>query len=462
MTADVVVIGAGISGLSTAHHLVAGGHDVIVLERRVGVGGNAVSERIGGYLMEHGPSTINAAVPEALDMTSQLELDESRVNLGDAVRRRYLVDGDRLAGIALHRAGFLSSNYLSLRGRLLVLAEITRRRREGGGEESVHDFVARRFGREFATRVMEPLVAGLFAGDAHAVSVSAVFPKLVEFEQHHGSITRALLRARGGSDPSNRLYSWPDGIATLPLRLAHGLGPRIRTGVAVTRLTRTADGYDIQTPSGGLRTRAVVLAVQPHVAAALLETVDPAAADAAGAIAAPPLSTVYFGFKRAQVDHPLDGVGYLSARGENRVVSGVQFCSTMFPGRAPPDCVSLSAYVGGARHPELARLSAEELIPLVQADIADLLGVHGAPEICRVRHWSRGLPQYAIGHTDRVRALQGSDDRVSGLFVTGNFMQGVSVGHCLTAARRTAGRVDQHLSRTTAVGRSATRQAGTG
>ncbi|MHA1158886.1 MAG: FAD-dependent oxidoreductase, partial [Alphaproteobacteria bacterium] len=137
MTADVVVIGAGISGLSTAHHLVAGGHDVIVLERRVGVGGNAVSERIGGYLMEHGPSTINAAVPEALDMTSQLELDESRVNLGDAVRRRYLVDGDRLAGIALHRAGFLSSNYLSLRGRLLVLAEITRRRREGGGEESV-------------------------------------------------------------------------------------------------------------------------------------------------------------------------------------------------------------------------------------------------------------------------------------------------------------------------------------
>ncbi|MEE8444718.1 MAG: protoporphyrinogen oxidase [Alphaproteobacteria bacterium] len=446
MTVDVTIIGGGVSGLATAWELKAAGYSVALLERQARPGGNAVSERIGGFLMEHGPSTVDARAEAALDYSRTLGLEGERCRLGAGVRNRYLVGGGVLKGIPAHPLGFLRSDYLSLAGRLRMLIEPAIPRGKAGVEESIADFCARRFGAEFSSRVMEPLVRGIYGGDAATLSIGAVFPALLAFEQRHGSIARGVMQSRwaGRKMPGRRLYSWRDGVGSLPRALAARLGNSIHTGVAVRRITRMGSLFRIDTGRDGmLSARAVVLATQPHVAAQLLDRLDDMAADAAGGIDAPPVAVVYLGYRREQVDHPLDGLGFFAARGEGRGLNGAQFCSTMFDGRAPQGHVAIAGYFGGDGAPDLGRgpAPAPELMALAREEFADLLGAHGEPVVARVRHWPRGLPQYRLGHAARVQVLNHLPDRVPGLFLTGNYFDSPSIGACLARARDVAARV---------------------
>ena len=447
---DVAVIGGGVSGLATAHALMRRGHRAAVLERQVRAGGTAISERIDGFLMEHGPSTINAAVPEAARLSSALGLDAVRCELGPGVRHRYLVGDGRLHGIATHPFGFLTSDYLSLRGRLRAAGEWLVPARRDEGDETVEEFWTRRFGREFTDRVVDPLVAGLYSGVAGNLSMSAVFPVLQDMERRHGSISRGMLRHRLADRrmPARRLFSWRDGIGSLPGALAAGLGPALRNGVTVRRIRRTAQGFRIDAGrDGAIEARAVVLATQPHVAAALLEPLDDGASAAAASIDAPPIAVVFLGYRRAQIAHPLDGLGYLVPRSERMALAGVLFCSTMFEGRAPEGHVALSAYIGGARAPDLAGLAPGDLVALARDELGNLLGARGDPVVTRVRQWPRGLPQYAPGHAGRIAALRAAEEALPGLFLTGNYFSGPSVGVCLDQAATTARSVDGYLAR---------------
>ena len=447
MTYDVVVIGAGVSGLSAAYELMQRGRDVVVLERQVVVGGNTISERFDGFLMEHGPSAMHAVMPEALEFARELVLEASRLDLGENVRRRYLLDAGKLSGVSVHPLGFFLADYLSLPARLSMLGEVLRPRRDSDADETLYDFTRRRFGDEFARKVMEPLAAGLFMGDSKALSVGAVFPRLVEFEQKYGSVTRAVLNAKRGSQPSGRLFSWLGGMGTLPHQLALLLGARIHTETTVKKITPLGSGFEVETVfSGKIRAQSVILAVQPHVAAVLLETLEPETCNAVGEIAAPPIGVVYLGYRREQVSHPLDGLGFLSTKDDDRAISGAQFCSTMFAGRAPDGYVSISCYVGGARNPALASLPDKEIVGLVHNELSDVLGIKGLPVLSRVRHWSRGLPQYDLGHLDRREVIESANGRLPGLILTGNYLQGVSITNCLVSARKAAQMADDLLT----------------
>lgn len=448
MSVDVAIVGGGVSGLATAHELMHRGHRVVVLERQVRTGGNAVSERLGGFLMEHGPSSINASAALAVVLSKQLGLEAERCDLGRGVRRRYLATNGVLCGIATHPFAFLTSPYLSVGARLRLIAELALPRRRVDREEAVAEFFSRRFGSEFTERVIDPLVGGLFAGTPEGLSMSETFPALLAMERKHGSVTRAVALGRlaGGKMPGRRLFSWRDGIGALPRALAARLGGRIRCGVAVGRIEPTGRGFRIHAGAAGVfDAKAVVVATQPHVAAALLERLDREGAEAAAAIDAPPLAVVFLGYRRRQVAHPLDGLGYLTPRSEGRALTGALFCSTMFADRAPEGHVGLAGYVGGSRAPDLARLPSEDLVALVRSEFANLLGARGDPVVARVRQWSRGLPQYGLGHDKHVVAVRGAEQRRPGLFVTGNYLRGLPVAACVEQAAETTARVDEFL-----------------
>ncbi|MBI4182591.1 MAG: protoporphyrinogen oxidase [Proteobacteria bacterium] len=443
---DAVVIGGGISGLAAAYGLRRRGYRVTVLERQAHIGGNAVSERLDGFLMEHGPSTVNAGAPVATGLSRELGLDPERCDLGAGVRRRYLVSRGALCGISVHPLGFLCSDYLSLGARLRLAAEVAMPR--GGGEETVAAFCARRFGAEFAARVIDPLVGGIYAARASEVSVAALFPKLVELERRHGSVLGGILRRRrhGATMPGSRLFSWRGGIGALPRALARRLGETVQTGVTVRRIEWRRHGFRLDLgAAGGIDARTVLIATQPHVAARLLDGIDGPAAAAAAGIDAPPLAVVFLGFRRQDVDHPLDGLGFLAAEDERRTLNGAQFCSTMFAGRAPEGHVAVAGYFGGAREPGLGAASADELIAFARREFRDLIGAHGQPLVARVRHWPLGLPQYRLGHQDRVAALVDASGRQPGIFLTGNYFSGPSVAACVAEAAEAAARIDRFL-----------------
>ncbi len=236
--------------------LVERGYDVTVLERQVTIGGNARSERVDGFLMERGPTSLPTVHDHVTALSTALRLDGCRISLDDGVRHRYLTKAGRLVGVPTHGLGFITSPLLSPAARLRLLAEFfVAHRDDSSAEQSVAAFFRRRCGAEFVDRVIDPLVAGLTAARADDISIDAVFPRLVDMERKYGSLTAGALAARrnGRRMPGGRLFSWKSGIGTLPQALATRLGRRIRARVAVRRIApvrtvyrsnrRRRDGY---------------------------------------------------------------------------------------------------------------------------------------------------------------------------------------------------------------------------
>ena len=212
-------------------------------------------------------------------------------------------------------------------------------------------------------------------------------------------------------------------------------------------MRKTAAGFRVDCGrDGSIDARTVIIATQPHVAAGLLERLDVPGCEAAAGVAAPPISVVFLGYRREQVEHPLDGLGYLTPPLEGRQLSGALFGSAMFANRAPEGHVALSAYIGGARAPGLATLAQDDLIQMARDEFGDLLGVHGEPCVAKVRQWPRGLPQLTPSHINRAKVLRGISDRVPGLFLTGNYLAGPAIGNCLKQAETTSRGVDAYLN----------------
>lgn len=456
---EIAVIGAGISGLTAAHAVAALGHDVVVLDRRHAPGGRIHTERHDGFLVEHGPNSIHSPAPGAETFIEALGLGCERIERGEHVRQRYLVRDGRVHGLSLNPVGFFSSGFFSLRARLRFLAEPFIGPEPG--DESVADFVRRRFGRELLDYVFDPLVGGIYAGNAETLSAAALFPHLKSMEREHGSIVRGVIAARrlglnGKFDPRCRtLFSFANGMSTLPEQLMRALSGRFRFGTRVEAIEPLRSGYRLRMRESGhvstLSARCVVVALPAYAAARALQPLSAEIGAALSTIEHPPLAVVALGFRVKDVAHPLDGLGVLTPTIEKRKVLGVLFSSTLFAGRAPDGQALLTAYVGGARQPELAQLPRRALERLVTEEARDLLGARGEPVFSSVRYWRQGLPQPGLGHERRVALLRALEAEWPGLFVTGNYVAGVSTTACIDAAHAAAARVVGLLRQKSAV-----------
>jgi oxygen-dependent protoporphyrinogen oxidase len=309
-------------------------------------------------------------------------------------------------------------------------------------------FVRDHFGQEIVDYAINPLVAGIYAGDPETLSTKYAFAKLWEIEQTHGSLIRGQIaamrerRARG-EKPAARIVSFTRGLQTLPAALAAQLpAGAIRTRTPVISLS-PGRPWKLVSRRDGLATTdefdAVVLAL-PAAALAQLP-IGPAGENPLTALQQveyPPVASLFLGFRREQVAHPLDGFGALVPAVEHRAILGVLFSSTLFPGRAPEGHVALTVYVGGTRQPDLARLAPEILRGRVLADLRDLLGVSGDPVFTHATFWPHAIPQYNLGYERFLEAMTNAEARHAGLFIGGHVRDGISVANCITAGQRLA------------------------
>ncbi len=423
---DVIVAGGGISGLSCTEAILrrAPGAKVLCLEASERLGGHIRSVRRAGYVMEGGPSGFldkigaTRALAEHLGLSSSL-IESDRTHSGRWVRR----DGE-LQRFPSSLSSFVSTGLVSAPGRLRMLMEPF----VGASceEESVAQFAARRLGKEAAEYLVEPIVAGIYGGDANCLSLQSTLPHLASLEAQSRSLLMAFLQSTG---KTRRLLSFRSGCEDLVEALALALNGYVTPNSPVQDVSRCLGGYEVRLGTGAiLRTRVLVAATPAANTARFLGNMAPALATLLDSIPYTPVATVGFGYQTRDVPRELNGFGYLVSRRENSAVLGVEWCDSMYPeNRSPRGGCAMRAILGGAHHPEIVRFSDEDLQRVAREEMRDTLGITSAPVATSVTRHSTGLPQYNVGHMLRVAEIECSLGDFPGLFIGGNGMRGTGM-----------------------------------
>ncbi|HLJ91934.1 MAG TPA: protoporphyrinogen oxidase [Gemmataceae bacterium] len=464
----VVIVGAGISGLALAYRLneFLPSAQITILEQQNRPGGTIWTEQRDGFQVEIGPNGFLDNKPSTLALCRDLGLADRLVPAAEAAERnRYLFLDGRLRRLPNSIGSFLRSDLLSWRGKLSILLERWRPRPSAASDESIDAFVRRRAGNEVAEVLADAMVTGIYAGDPTRLSVRAAFPRLVALEEQYGSVLkgmsgaarerRAEAAARGERYRSaGRMWSFAEGLRLAIETLCERLPNKPLLGVAAQRLQRApaADGQGtVWTVIGEGQDRwladAVVLTCPTPQQAAVLADLDSELAHTLSAIPYCRIAVIALGYRHSDVPIALDGFGFIVPQRTRRDLLGVQWCSSIFPDRAPPGRVLLRGMCGGWNRPEVVDWDDTQLLRAVRADLHSAMGIAAEPVFHHIVRWDRAIPQYHLGHLDRVAWIEERAARYPGLFLGGNAYHGVALNDCTEQAVILAERLRRYLTR---------------
>ena len=443
---SVAIIGAGITGLTAAFYLKRKGVAVTVYEASNRVGGVIQSVRKDGYLAEFGPNTLLETSPKISQLIRDSGLQARRLDPDPKAGARFVVRYKKPIEMPGSPVGFLTTDLFTFKAKLAVLREPFISPRRDGVEESIGQFVVRRFNQEFLDHAIDALVAGIYAGDPQKLSVTHAFPKLKALEDDYGSMIKGQLfggreRKKRGEVAKDRApkFSFDEGLQVLPDTLAAQLGDSVKLNTPVTNLTRDADGWTVTTSSGENKHSAVIYCGTAHKLEELkVEGVD---LSAFSEVRHPPVASVVLGFRREDVAHDCSGFGMLIPKIEGFKILGTIFSSALFPNRAPAGHHTLTTYVGGERYPELASLPHDNLVSLVCDDLKILLGVRGQPTFQHVVVYPKAIPQYNVGYGRFKDLMTKIEADTPGLFLAGHFRDGVSLSDSIVSGINVVERV---------------------
>lgn len=420
----ILVAGGGISGLSRAWTLAGEGADVTVWDAGSAPGGAIRSFRQDGFLIEGGPNSLQNGDVRIRSWIASIGLGEELLAANRTASKRYIYLDGRPIPTPDSALGALRTPLLSLSAKMRILREPWIPKRTDSRDESLAGMVRRRLGSEFLDHLINPMVAGIYAGDPETLSVRHAFPKLWRLEQDHGSFIRgAMAKRRAG--PTREILTFRDGLQTLPHRLASLLADRYRPNSPLHSLERDGDGFR----ANGVYFRNVVVAMPPHnwPRDGFLSTHHAPLPQYTG------VASVSVGFRQSDIRHPIDGFGMLVPAKERRNLLGVLFPSAIFPHRAPDGHHLLTCFIGGARQPDLLELEDDRLISLVLDELRLMLGVVGVPTTISITRWARAIPQYSVGYDAVLDGFARLGRDHPGLTIAGNHRDGIGIDQCIAA-----------------------------
>ncbi|MFZ5825968.1 MAG: protoporphyrinogen oxidase [Bacillota bacterium] len=462
----ILIAGAGITGLSAAYHILkkakAAGKDpqIIIVEKEKRLGGKTQTEVVDGMVIEEGPDSVIAFKPWAVQLAKELGLET--VGTNPKVKTTYIMHHGTMEPLPVGMQimiptevwPFLKTRLLSPLGKLRAGLEPIMPVRKSDEDESIGSFVGRRFGQEVLENVAGPLMGGIYGGDFHAVSMKATFPRFLQMEREGGSLLLQGWRNKENKPkgPTGSAFvTVKGGLSQLVNELISRMDGQVRfiTGVSLTGLVPGPEGkgYVAGLDNGErIEADAVVLALPAYVAASLVKEYQPDVASELNAIPYHNSVVAAMAFDRKDIDHPLDASGFLVPAREPTVVTACTWVSTKWPHATPDDKVLIRCFIGrGNESKDWTKEPDQTIINLARKELEKIMGLKAEPFLTRVFKWPRAMPQYRVGHLDRMNRVDKLMQQTPGLYVAGAAFRGVGLPDCIREGMQAADKAAAHL-----------------
>ena len=441
-TKKITILGAGISGLTTAYWLNKEGYDVTILEADDEPGGSMRTTQEDGYLIDFGPNSGLETTPLIRQIVDEVGLSNQMVYANESSSRRYILRNGQLHALPTSPPAFIKTKLFSTKAKLRLLAEPFIGKSPDGYYQSMSEFVRRRLGQEFLDYAIDPFVSGVFAGDPNKLSVKSAFPKLYRLEELYGGLIKGMIKGAKErkqraeqSKQSAKMFSFVNGMQTFPKAIADRLKDRINYGCKVSQVEKCEGGYKINYEKDGsnieLPTESILSTVPAYVASTIFNEFGPELVKHFNGIYYPPVMVLYLGFKKESIGQNLDGFGYLIPSKEKKTYLGAIWSSTIFPNRCDDNNAAFTLFVGGARSPHLFEMEKQKLLDTVLGEFKQTMEINGDPVFMADRMWEKAIPQYNIGYIEHENYFDKFEKENPGIFLGGTYRGGISVGDCV-------------------------------
>ncbi len=442
----IAVLGAGITGLTAAWKLTREGYAVTLFEKSPRGGGAIQTTTNDGWLVEHGPNTFQENDPAVRELIRELGLEGEKIYANLEAKNRYVIHKGRVIALPFSPPNLIASPLFSIGTKLRIFREVFRKPNARLADLSFADLIRDHVGSEVLDYLVQPFVSGTYAGDAEKLSAQYAFPKIWAYEKSNGSLLKGQIaaarkRREQGEPPSPPLFSFKAGLQTLTNALVLALptaSTQFFTEIEALHYDQTWRVYGQRRGENFTAEFDAVVTALPAGGLAHLRISDEQPFARLSSIYHPPVTSLFLGFKRDQVTHPLDGFGVLAPRVEQRKILGAIFCSTLFPHRAPEGHVALNVFVGGALQPEMTGLPRDALLNQVMEELRPLLGISGDPAFTQITAWPQAIPQYNLGYQTHLQAIEDAEQRYPKLYVGGQVRDGIALGNCVLSGLRLA------------------------
>ena len=450
----IVVIGAGISGLTAAYLLCQEGFNVSVLEEKENIGGSIETIDANGFLFDRGPNSGLETTPLIKKIVDELKLKDQFIYANKEGNKRYILRGGVLHALPMSPPAFIKSNLFSLKAKFRLMLEPFVGKSKDGYYQSIAEFVKRRLGKEFLDYAINPFVAGVYAGRPEELSVKSAFPKLYALEEEYGGIIWGTIRgirkrkkSREVSKQSAKMFSFKDGMKVLPEAISKKLGSRVQTGIEVLSVRKTSEGnYGVTYKDGEksltLLADVVLSTVPSFKATELFGHFDKELSNHLNEIYYPPVLVLYLVYERYVVGQPLDGFGFLIPEKEERSFLGAIWSSVIFPNRVDDTKAAFTLFIGGSRDSGFVDDVEQNVIDRAREEFEEIMRINGKPINVSKRFWPNAIPQYNIGYVEHENFFDHFEKDNKGIILSGNYRGGISVGDCIKNAETVVSKVN--------------------
>lgn len=445
MNKKITILGAGISGLATAHWLEKEGFEVTILEKNDEPGGAMDTKFKDGFLVDFGPNSGLETTPKIKEIVSDVGLSDEMIYANEEGNIRYILKNNKLIALPTSPVKFLKTKLFSTSAKIRLMKEPFIGKSEDGYYQSIAEFVERRLGKEFLENAIDPFVSGVFAGDPKNLSVKSAFPKLYRLEEVYGGLIKGMVKGakerkqrNEESKQSAKMFSFKNGMQSFPKAIAKKINGNIFYNCSILNILKENSKInveiDIKGKSGIITSDVLLSTIPSYGLSKFIDSLDSNLSKHLNEIYYPPVLVLYLGYEKEAITQKLDGFGFLIPSKEKRDFLGAIWSSTIFENRAPKDKASFTLFIGGAKEPNFSQSDVDERIKNVIREFHNIMGISSPPILKEKRFWPKAIPQYNLGYIEHENYFEKFEKENPGIFLSGNYRGGISVGDCIKSS----------------------------